>query len=231
MSNDPIQICKFYLEHDEKCNPQAVSPCFVMWSGRPGEGSERSFTAKLAPEDLAADDVAFTSCPGIYQAYVPKKSELRITFFGSTFFGVRILSQELEVSRIDFRADFEHNAQVEVANVSGLLLSACKQLASRLGLIHGSFDFIERPDGGFTFLEINEMGQFLFMEEWLPELRLLAAAVEFARAPAHDFVFCPRPETDRITFKTFLQSQDFQTFTALWQSYVKEGKFLFTYPT
>ncbi len=35
-----------------------------------------------------------------------------------------------------------------------------------LGIVFGCFDLIVTPEGEYVFLEVNEMGQFLFVEHW-----------------------------------------------------------------
>lgn len=49
----------------------------------------------------------------------------------------------------------------------------------QLGIVFGCFDFIITPDDEYIFLEVNEMGQFLWIEEILPELKLLDKFCEF----------------------------------------------------
>ncbi len=228
MSNNPEDIREFFSTHGQDIIHKPFHP--ASWAESGNNGFERSFTATLTPEHLRSEDIAFTSCPGIYQACVPKSSELRITFFGQSYFAMRIFSQDCTTSRIDFRADFEHSAPVEAAHLDDSVLAKCKAFATHMGLLHGSFDLIECPDGTLVFLEVNEMGQFLFLEEYVPELRLLAAATEFARNPDPNFAFRPRRETDGISFESFLQSQDYQEFLPVWDKHVERGNFLFTYP-
>ncbi len=45
----------------------------------------------------------------------------------------------------------------------------------RLNLRFGSIDLIVTPDDELVFLEINEQGQFLFLDERCPELGVMQA--------------------------------------------------------
>jgi hypothetical protein len=42
-----------------------------------------------------------------------------------------------------------------------------------LNLCYGAIDLVEDLDGNFWFLEVNQVGQFLFVEQLLPQLTLL----------------------------------------------------------
>jgi hypothetical protein len=55
----------------------------------------------------------------------------------------------------------------------------CREMMRRLGLVFGCFDFIVTPAGDYVFLEVNEMGQFLWLEESLPATPLLQTFCEF----------------------------------------------------
>ena len=43
----------------------------------------------------------------------------------------------------------------------------------RLGLVFGCLDLVVTPEGEHVFLEVNEMGQFLWLEEYNPALLTL----------------------------------------------------------
>ncbi len=47
----------------------------------------------------------------------------------------------------------------------------------KLGLVFGCFDFIVTPDNEYYFLEVNEQGQFLWIEEVNPDIKILDAFV------------------------------------------------------
>ncbi|MBA3537169.1 MAG: hypothetical protein H0T84_11265 [Tatlockia sp.] len=48
-----------------------------------------------------------------------------------------------------------------------------------IGVVFGCFDFIVTPDDEIIFLELNEQGQFLWVEEILPELCYMDMFAEF----------------------------------------------------
>ena len=56
-------------------------------------------------------------------------------------------------------------------------------------LVAGAFDFIVTPDDEWVYLEVNEAGQFIFVEQWCPELTLFDAFCAFVESGDPDFVY------------------------------------------
>lgn len=101
--------------------------------------------------------------PGYWQEYIPKKREWRVTVVGGRVFAAAIYTTDQ--SRDDWRKHRLDRALVrfEAETLPSRLASRCVTLLRKLGLRFGAFDLIERPDGGFVFLEVNVNGQY----QWL----------------------------------------------------------------
>lgn len=69
--------------------------------------------------------------------------------------------------------------------------SRCRRLMQRMDLVFGCFDFIVTPEGEWVFLEVNEAGQFLFLESWCPELPMLDMFCAFLESRDADFEYTP----------------------------------------
>ena len=107
---------------------------------------------------------ALRQCPIIFQAYVPKHLEIRVTVVGSAIFAAEIHSQHTYRTRHDWRRyDWDetpylpHELPAEVAD-------RCLRLVRELGLCYGAIDLVLTPDGRYVFLEINSNGQYLWIE-------------------------------------------------------------------
>jgi len=78
-------------------------------------------------------------------------------------------------------------------------------LMRKLGLAFGCIDLIVTPEGEHVFLEVNEMGQFLWAEQDEPACPMLRAfaslLVEHRLDPSSRLV-----GSDRISFRAFLES-------------------------
>ena len=67
-----------------------------------------------------------------------------------------------------------------------------------LGIVSGSFDFIVTEDGEHVFLEVNEQGQFLWLEDLCPDLLLLDAFCAFLTSGDKNFAWKVRRGSIRL---------------------------------
>lgn len=197
------------------------------WRNQASETDYRIFTSLVSETDLT-DSVSITSCPGTYQRLVPKVSELRVAFFGNTYYAMRIFSQESERGRIDWRSDVARESRTESATLSNAVLEKCKAFAAQIGLLHGSIDLIESTDGDLVFLEVNEMGQFLWLEDYHPEMPLLATAAAFSLEPSAEFQMKLNKLPD-INMEAYRLSSSFQDWLKIWDAYVQGQAYPLTY--
>lgn len=140
------------------------------------EGSSFSLYTTSLSAQMLPDESIMALTPGIYQTAIKKQFEVRATFFDTEYVAVKIHNSD----GIDWRA---------LQNSSGFSLSPhvlpveiekrCIALMEKLGIVFGCFDFIVTPGGEYVFLEVNEMGQFLWIEQTLPDLHLLDKFCEF----------------------------------------------------
>ena len=187
-SNDPTRIREFL-----RSAPKGIIyKSFFPMSWRTSDGVATLFSSVVQEQDLPHDPVLQAS-PGIFQELVPKAYELRITAMGSRMFTAKFRSQEIPEGRVDWRAAFDR-LPIEPAELPESVAVACRQVMTSLGLVFGCFDLIVTPEGDYVFLEINEMGAFLWIEEKVEELRLLDAFCEFLIQGAVDFRWCKSSE-------------------------------------
>jgi glutathione synthase/RimK-type ligase-like ATP-grasp enzyme len=173
ISNDPIVIRKFVEGSRGTRLAKPFSP--TVWKGENGDLVTRS--AIVGPDDLPGD-LFVQTCPMIFQSYVEKSYEVRITCFGNLPVAVRINSQEIAAARVDWRAVSPAKLGVERVEVPPAVQSACLSLLSGLDLAFGCIDMIVTPENEWVFLEINQMGQFLWVEEINPDVHMLDLFVQ-----------------------------------------------------
>jgi hypothetical protein len=120
----------------------------VVWYRRP--------MAPVLPDDMHPGDraIANRECQaftrGFWQLVAPSA-------FWETVLDWRHASTDVRVEATTLPRDVDH---------------ACRLLMKELGIVFGCFDFIVTPEGDYIFLEVNEMGQFLWIEEVNPDLLL-----------------------------------------------------------
>ncbi len=193
ISNDPGKIRRFLDRHEE----EVIFKPFVPTHWDRGElGVAFSFASSVRLADLPEDEVLRLT-PGIFQPRIPKDHELRLTCMGDRLVAARLRSQELAVSTVDWRNAF-NRLPVEPTAVADDLAEKCRRLMEKLGIVFGCIDLIVTPAGEVVFLEVNEMGQFLWLDEWNSELNTLAPFCEFLAQGRTDFAWSPGADDPRF---------------------------------
>ncbi|WP_152598683.1 hypothetical protein [Janthinobacterium sp. RA13] len=104
--------------------------------------------------DLPSDDL-LQVCPGIYQEYIEKDFEVRVTIMGKHCVAAALHAPDKE----DWRMSSEKNALVAVAHKLPISVQEmCIAFMRDLGIVFGCLDFVVIPDGDYIFLEVNEAG-------------------------------------------------------------------------
>lgn len=112
--------------------------------------------------------------PCYFQEYVDKKFELRVTIIGSHVFAAKIHSQQSEKTRVDFR-DYSAEVLYEPFDLPKEIEQKCREFVHSYNLQYGAMDIIVTPENQYVFLENNPAGQFLFVEQLVPELEMMEA--------------------------------------------------------
>ena len=177
-SNDAAAVRRFVREHGGRAVFKNFRP--AAWSD--GRKRWQPATAVITEERLA-DDGLIALAPAIYQELVPKAHELRVTVIGHRVFAAKLHSQASAKGRLDWRRAGD-GIVAEATRLPSGVEALCRDLLARLGLVFGCIDLIVTPDGRHVFLEINQMGQFLFVERWtgLPLLDAFAELLLQGRA-------------------------------------------------
>lgn len=130
------------------------------------------YTSLLSDKDLLSDE-ALSVCPAIYQEYIEKKYELRITVVGDEAFACEIHSQAAERTRIDWRRYDLPNTPHLPHELNPVIADRCIALTRHFGLSFSAIDLIVTPDNRFVFLELNPNGQWGWIQEltWHLQIR------------------------------------------------------------
>jgi glutathione synthase/RimK-type ligase-like ATP-grasp enzyme len=158
-TNDPEAFLAFYRQHNGRIVSKLAGPAFWHTLG------ETFFRYTDVVSRCAVGHArAIRYCPVIFQAYVPKRLELRITVVGQAVFAAEIHSQASHQTRHDWRR-YDHNETPYFPHeLPERIEQRCVQLVGRLGLNYGAIDMVLTPDGRYVFLEINPNGQYLWIE-------------------------------------------------------------------
>ena len=184
-SNDPQEICQFINAYE----PRGViykPMCTYFWFE--DLHTKISYTARVKHKKLPKRHV-LQSVPGIFQIEIKKKFELRITCFGNYLVAAKLHSQKYPDGLIDWRAIRGATMLVEPFELPEDVANSIRLFMQRMGLAFGAFDVIVTPEDEYVFLEVNEQGQFLWLEEFNPDFRMLDIFIQYMLQGSIDFVW------------------------------------------
>lgn len=191
VSNDPAQIRRFIAERPRG---EVVHKHLRGHDWHEGERAFGAYTARVTSDDLP-EDALLRALPGVFQVAVPKALEIRAVFFGAQCLAAAIDSSQFESGRDDWRAIPNRRGAWRPHVLPPALVARVVSYIRETGLVFGSADLILKPDGDYVFLELNEQGQFLWLEQDCPDLPILDSfcrlAVDGEHFPAKARSFAP----------------------------------------
>jgi len=159
-TNSPEDFQEFYCKHNGNVVSKLASSSLYRFTGK----TFNRYTQVVSKRDVAYAH-AIRLCPMIFQAYVPKRVELRITVVGREVFAAEIHSQHSNHTRVDWRRYDRYETPYFPHELPHHLQQLCIRLVERLGLSYGAIDMVLTPEGRYVFLEINPNGQYLWIEK------------------------------------------------------------------
>jgi len=188
VSNEPEEIRAFFRSHGK-----VIYKPFMTHSWENADGDAFSTYASILDESMLASDESLRHCPGIYQAYVEKTTDLRVVAIGDRLFTASLRSTSGQAF-VDWRAH-QHGEQFasDAAELPAGSADRIRAVMQALGIVFGCFDLAVDTNGQAHFLEVNQAGQFLFLEEYVPGLPLLQAMSAMLASGRTDYDLVPDP--------------------------------------
>lgn len=173
ITTSPEKVQGFYIAHNRQI---IYKPQRYIQVDR-DETVDLIYTS-LVDEEKAKhiDDVRFV--PSLFQDYIPKSSELRITVIGNRILTVQIHSQEHALAHHDWRRANSTELRHTPYELPSDIAKKCATLVKSYGLAFGAIDMILTPDGEYVFLEMNPNGQWAWIEQICPEIHIREALIE-----------------------------------------------------
>lgn len=120
------------------------------------------YTSMVERDQLRLVD-AVGATPCLFQEYIQKKTELRLTIIGDEVFPVQIDSQHTPECSVDRRRGYDR-LRYRVCRLPRDVREMCLRLTRRLGLVFATVDIVMTPEGEYVFLGINPSGKWLWLE-------------------------------------------------------------------
>lgn len=178
LSNRPGRIRAFLDDKSKRAIGKGFTP--HVWQ-RENEGSVSvTETFELTPDRLPSDEV-LTYAPGIYQDMVAKQFDIRMVLMGHRVYSFALHNPK---KALDWRQDAGlGNVKVEIVPTPPDVEKGILAFAQKAQICFGSVDFAVDKDGQWWFLEINEQGQFLWLDQFNPQAKTLEKFCAFITAP------------------------------------------------
>ena len=192
VSNDPVAIRDFLTRHANVIHKPLIGG---QWEedGR----TLATYTARVRLDDLP-EDTLLRAAPGIFQVQVKKSFEVRAQFLGASYFALKIDSTRIEYGEMDWRLHQHGDMTDGSVRLPDEVYAACMRQMQSLGLVAGAFDFIVTPDEEWIYLEVNEAGQFIFVEQWCEELTIFDAFCDFIESRDAQFEYAIKDDPQRL---------------------------------
>jgi len=185
ISNKADEILSFLNRHTTACVKPYVSHTWV--ADQTVLVANTAIVSRHSISDLRSVELM----SHIYQQFISKKYEFRLTVFGQYASCTRIRTDKLNgASAVDWRTGSDYLKYSEPYNMDRKVVDACRRLLAQLGLRFGTFDLAEDSDGNIVFFEVNQAGQWLWQEYHCADCILLQPFAEYLVAADDRFTWC-----------------------------------------
>jgi len=157
ITQEPDDVREFVRD----CGPIVVKP---LSYGDLGEGLV-AHTTCIESWD-AAWDFDLRVSPHLFQKFIPKGADYRVTVVDDNVFACRLDSAAFPEYAVDIRRGLpDPRLEHTIVNLPDDLNSRLIDLVAELGLRFGAIDLVQDGAGAYWFLEINPNGQWAWIEE------------------------------------------------------------------
>jgi glutathione synthase/RimK-type ligase-like ATP-grasp enzyme len=160
------RVCKAFFPH--------------IWKKEGSEALAVTETFEISAEALPEDEV-LTYAPAIYQEMIVKAFDVRMLLLGTTVYSYSLRTPN---GVLDWRQEVGqgHVTLEEIATPADVE-TAVLAFSREAGIEFGSLDFAVDENGRWWFLEINEEGQFLWLDTFNPAFRVQEKFLAFLTLP------------------------------------------------
>lgn len=116
---------------------------------------------------LSDDDIS--QCVTMYQQHVKKIADVRVVVLGRDILARKV--SQMGENHLDYRIGFHLDGHLRYEHITlpDELKERIRCFVDRLNINFASADFALTDDGDFVFLDLNPSGQWMFLDEGLPD--------------------------------------------------------------
>lgn len=163
VTQQPTDLRAFYAKHGGRLIAKPLASGYVERGN--DEADSLIYTNQLRASDM--EDLADLSvCPTLFQEFVEKDYDVRITVVDSEVTAVKMVAKENDGTQ---RCDIRRNNMVDVTHsqieLPAHISSGIGALVKRYSLRFAAIDMIVSVAGEWLFLEINPNGQWAWIDQ------------------------------------------------------------------
>jgi glutathione synthase/RimK-type ligase-like ATP-grasp enzyme len=179
MANSPQAVRKYFGGNPQRTICKTFST--HIWEKEQGGPVVVTETFELSADRLPSDEV-LTYAPAIYQEMIVKKFDVRMVLLGAAVYSYSLHNPK---GALDWRHDATRGlVKVEPITTPPEVEKSVLEFAAKSGIACGSFDFAIDHQDRWWFLEVNEGGQFLWLDAANPRLHVQEKFLAFLTSPA-----------------------------------------------
>lgn len=171
LTNVPDSVRRFHESNPKIIYKPLSGPDLGADSVLPSERVARPLLTTILDDGAIAMIDGVSEVPCLFQALVQKQYEIRVTVVGSDVFAARIDSTSPDKLTSDWR-DPTGETRYSFCELPPEIAERCRAFVWSYGLVYGAIDLMVDKEGAYIFLENNPQGQYLFVEERVPELKI-----------------------------------------------------------
>ncbi|HEY1350367.1 MAG TPA: hypothetical protein VGF67_12160 [Ktedonobacteraceae bacterium] len=163
LTNNPDQVRAFYEVYNNQMIFKVLTDSFLAAPkvaekhlDQPLPQARETKTTLITEAELEMiESVRLVPC--LFQEYVPKQTELRVTVIGDELFPVEIYSQARQGTRVDWRnwSDGGLDIPYRKTTLPADVAERCMKFVQSYQLHFSAIDFIRTPDERYVFIENN----------------------------------------------------------------------------
>lgn len=154
ISNDPETVRQF-IEH---CGGTAIAKMHNVQSVFKEGNEYANYTSKI---EAAQIDDSLRFSPMIFQEFIPKVMEYRVTIVGKQAFVIGLDTSINKSFELDWRREGEKSVQYWTkAEIPQEIIEKLFKYMDYFHINYGAADILLSPDGKYSFLEMNPAGEF-----------------------------------------------------------------------
>lgn len=178
MSNSPSKVRNYFEQSPDRMICKAFFP--HIWQKEIGKSVAVTETFEISKDKLPSDEV-LTYAPAIYQEMVVKQFDVRMVLLGAAVYSCALYNSK---NAIDWRQDTSQGlVRVESIETPAAVEKSVLAFAEKSGISYGSFDFAIDNEGRWWFLEVNEGGQFLWLDALNNNVHIQEKFLAFLTSP------------------------------------------------